>query len=105
VAQGYGSGRPVSDRRSAAERGYDGKWRKERAAFLALNPWCVRLGAGCTLIGELVDHRIPHRGDMRLFWDRSNWQTLCTHCHNVHKQRAETGRAEVRRDHRGRLIL
>lgn len=98
MAQGYG-------RRSAAERGYDGRWRKERGAFLALNPWCVKLGSGCTLIAELVDHKTPHRGDMGLFWDRTNWQPLCAHCHNVHKQRIETGRPEMLRDHRGRLIV
>jgi 5-methylcytosine-specific restriction protein A len=98
VAQGYG-------RRTAAERGYDGRWRKERAGFLALNPWCVTLGSGCTLIAELVDHVTPHRGDMGLFWNRSNWQPLCTHCHNVHKQREESGRPEMLRDSKGRLIV
>jgi 5-methylcytosine-specific restriction endonuclease McrA len=91
------------DRRTAHQRGYDGRWRKERAGFLALNPWCVRLGDGCTLIAEVVDHKRPHRGDTTLFWDRANWQALCAHCHNVHKQRAEM--AGPRRDHRGRLII
>ena len=92
-------------RRSAAARGYDGHWRKERASFLAVNPWCVKLGSGCTLIAEVVDHRKPHRGDMSVFWDRTNWQPLCKHCHDVHKQRAEAGHAEVRRDARGNLIV
>lgn len=95
----------IDGRRTASQRGYDGRWRKERASWLALNPWCVSLGSGCTLIGELVDHVVPHRGDMSVFWNRSNWQTLCTHCHSVHKQRIETGRAEVLRDHKGRLIV
>ena len=31
----------------------------------------------------VVDHIIPHRGDMKLFWDKSNWQPLCEHHHNV----------------------
>ena len=31
----------------------------------------------------VVDHIIPHRGDQKLFWDRSNWQPLCEHHHNV----------------------
>lgn len=92
-------------RRTAAERGYDGRWRKARAHYLALNPWCVNLGTGCTLIAELVDHIKPHRGDELLFWTVTNWQPLCAHCHNVHKQREETGQREVQRDHRGRLIL
>lgn len=89
-------------RRNAAQRGYGHKWRKESKAFLALNPWCALQGGGCTLLATLVDHRIPHRGDMTLFWDRSNWQGLCDHCHNVHKQRMENQGPE--RDHRGRLI-
>ncbi|WP_338153338.1 hypothetical protein [Pseudophaeobacter leonis] len=32
---------------------------------------------------------MAHRGDMRLFWDRSNWQPLCTSCHNRRKQQLE----------------
>lgn len=93
------------DRRTASQRGYGYRWRVERAGFLALNPWCVLKGAGCGMLATLVDHRIPHRGDMALFWNRDNWQPLCAHCHNVHKQRIETGRAEITRDHRGRLIV
>jgi 5-methylcytosine-specific restriction protein A len=28
-----------------------------------------------------VDHVVPHRGDMRLFWDEeNNWQSLCASC-------------------------
>ncbi|MGI6721758.1 MAG: HNH endonuclease [Anaerovoracaceae bacterium] len=25
---------------------------------------------------------VPHRGDQKLFWDRSNWQSLCKSCHD-----------------------
>ncbi|WP_189426952.1 HNH endonuclease [Devosia pacifica] len=35
------------------------------------------------------DHITPHRGDDQLFWDRTNWQALCAHCHNSTKQRQE----------------
>src|SRR5262245_12823912 len=28
-----------------------------------------------------VDHIQPHRGDARLFWDRTNLQALCSPCH------------------------
>jgi 5-methylcytosine-specific restriction protein A len=62
----------------------------------------VNLGEGCTLLATLVDHRLPHRGDMVLFWNVDNWQGLCDHCHNVHKARIEARGPE--RDHRGRLI-
>lgn len=38
---------------------------------------------------SLVDHRIPHRGDQALFWDKSNWQSMCTTHHSSDKQREE----------------
>lgn len=31
----------------------------------------------------VVDHIIPHRGNMELFWRRENWQPLCEKHHNV----------------------
>lgn len=36
----------------------------------------------CSGLAQHVDHIIPHRGDLRLFWDRTNWQGLCVGCHN-----------------------
>ncbi|ORE90434.1 HNH endonuclease [Stappia sp. 22II-S9-Z10] len=72
-------------RPSALNRGYNSKWSKARAAFLAEHPRCARCGAEATV----VDHIIPHRGDDRLFWSRSNWQPLCAHCHNSAKQSEE----------------
>lgn len=39
----------------------------------------------------VVDHIIPHKGDRHLFWDSDNWQSLCKHCHDSHKQRMERG--------------
>lgn len=93
---------PQAGRPTATQRGYDHRWRKESRLFLARNPWCVNLGDGCTLVATLVDHIIPHKGDMLLFWRVDNWQPLCDHCHNVHKARAENLGPE--RDHRGRLI-
>ncbi|WIJ24233.1 HNH endonuclease [Devosia sp. RR2S18] len=75
------------DRRrpSARERGYNHKWRKARAAYLLAHPHCVRCGNPAAV----VDHVTPHKGDDRLFWDRTNWQALCTSCHSKHKQREE----------------
>ena len=63
--------------RSAAARGYDRQWRKERAAFLARHPRCVGCGGAATV----VDHIVPHRGDRQLFYDHGNWQALCASCH------------------------
>jgi 5-methylcytosine-specific restriction protein A len=35
---------------------------------------------GRTKAAYQVDHVVPHRGDTSLFWDRSNWQSLCRSC-------------------------
>lgn len=32
---------------------------------------------------SVVDHIVPHKGDQKLFWRRSNWQSLCKRCHDV----------------------
>jgi len=51
--------------------------------FLKRNPLCVEcLERGNIVPATVVDHIIAHKGDMRLFWDRDNWQALCTQCHN-----------------------
>jgi len=42
-----------------------------------------------TTPATVVDHIIPHRGDKKLFWDQSNWQPLCKHCHDSIKAREE----------------
>jgi 5-methylcytosine-specific restriction protein A len=65
-------------RGTAADRGYGGRWRGARQSFLAAHPLC-RCGAQATV----VDHIRAHRGDQRLFWDRSNWQPMCATCHGV----------------------
>ena len=65
-------------RPSAAKRGYDRKWWAARVAFLRSHPLC----AICNKPAVVVDHVIPHRGDMGLFWNSGNWQALCDACHN-----------------------
>ncbi len=75
---------PDRRRGNATSRGYDSKWRKAREDFLRKNPLCLQ----CRREGRLtpatvVDHIVPHRGDLRLFWDRCNWQPLCKDCHDI----------------------
>jgi len=68
-------------RGSAASRGYDRRWRKVSKLWLDEEParaWC-----GCGAPATLVDHIVPHRGDVELFWDESNWQGMCESCHNA----------------------
>lgn len=82
--------RPQSRRPSAAKRGYDSKWAKARIEHLRQEPHCRScLRRGRTVEASHVDHIVPHRRDWKLFWDRKNWQSLCTTCHNSAKQSAE----------------
>ena len=79
------------DRRgSSASRGYGHKWRKARLEHLRANPLCVKcLRLNVTTAATVVDHIIPHRGNMDLFWDRDNWQSLCDPHHSGTKQTEE----------------
>lgn len=64
--------------------GYGYKWRKESKAWLQQNPLCAECErSGRITLATDVDHIIPHRGDMDLFWRRSNWQSLCSLCHKI----------------------
>lgn len=49
---------------------------------------CKRRGE--VAAATVVDHIIPHRGDMDLFWDVGNWQGLCETDHNSTKQFIES---------------
>jgi len=70
-------------RGTAHERGYTADWRKARRLYLSDNPLCKGcLGRGKVNGATVVDHIEPHRGDMVLFWMRSNWQPLCKCCHD-----------------------
>ena len=89
-----------SDKRKTAERGYGGAWQRSREVFLAQpeNVLCVM----CKAVGRLtpatvVDHKVPHRGDQKLFWDTSNWQALCATHHSADKQAIERGGKPPRR--------
>lgn len=71
-------------REHAAARGYGSRWQKARAGWLHAHPLCVLCeAAGLVVAGNEVDHIKPHKGDMALFWDSGNWQTLCKPCHST----------------------
>lgn len=74
--------RSPDNRPSARQRGYSFAWEQARAAFLREHPQCVR----CKAAAKVVDHVIPHRGDQSKFWEKANWQPLCTACHARGKQ-------------------
>ena len=68
------------------------RWRKNRAAFLAKHPLCVKHEArGLMVPAKVVDHKTPHKGDEVLFWDQTNWQGLCARCHNQKTARQDGG--------------
>lgn len=78
---------------SSTARGYGYRWQKAREGHLRNNPLCVMCKEldGRANPATVVDHRIPHRGDQTLFWDRTNWQSLCAHHHSATKQGQEVG--------------
>lgn len=74
-----------SDKRrgSAASRGYDRRWQRARADYLAQHPVCKHCESeGLTVLATVVDHVRPHKGDQALFWSTENWQPLCKACHD-----------------------
>ncbi|MGB4107754.1 MAG: HNH endonuclease signature motif containing protein [Alphaproteobacteria bacterium] len=78
-------------RPSASKRGYGSKWRKARDGYLRKHPLCVHCEREGRVTAALeVDHIIPHRGDMKLFWNRQNWQGLCKTHHSI-KTASEDG--------------
>lgn len=66
------------------------RWSRLRTVVLSEEPLC----RACMQDGQVtsatdVDHIQPHRGDLRLFWDRENLQALCHACHSSKTARGE----------------
>lgn len=79
-------------RDSSGKRGYSSAWRRAREGFLAHHPFCVVCEAeGFPRLAVVVDHIVPHKGDKNLFWDKSNWQPLCKHHHDLKTARENGG--------------
>jgi len=72
-------------RGSSTKRGYNYRWQQARAFFLAEHPLCVDCEKeGRVGVATEVDHIVPHRGDMALFWaSETNWQGLCKRHHSA----------------------
>ena len=78
----------VVERRSAPRRSEESstwqhfysmpKYRKARKKFMSEHPYC----AECGRVASDLDHIRPHKGDLSLFWDKDNWQSLCKSCHS-----------------------
>ena len=79
-------------RESAAKRGYDARWQRARETYLKRHTLCVEcMSEGKLTPATVVDHIIPHKGDSKLFWDKTNWQPLCKRHHDI-KTAKEDGR-------------
>ena len=70
-------------RGSPTARGYNYRWVQARNAFLRKNPLCAICATeGIITRATCVDHVIPHKSDMQLFWNVDNWQSLCYRHHS-----------------------
>lgn len=69
---------------SAAKRVYGWRWQKTSAGRLIKHPWCVDPYKVHVLpqLATCTDHIKAHKGNMALFWDPKNWQSLCDSCHS-----------------------
>ena len=88
-------------RLNSHDRGYDKRWRRESAAHRFLNPLCAdpyRAHGGRPTAAEVTDHIVPHRGNAALFWDKSNWQSLCKPCHDRKTATEDGGFGHARAD-------
>lgn len=62
---------------------YNARWKRLRIKFLDEHPLCEECKrSGFVKEADIVDHIVPHRGDLILFWDEGNWQALCKPCHD-----------------------
>lgn len=64
------------------------RWQKLRAWHLSHNPLCVFCADldGIATSATIVDHILPHKGNLTKFWDNKNLQSLCAPCHDGRKQ-------------------
>ncbi|WP_217638639.1 HNH endonuclease signature motif containing protein [Nitrosospira multiformis] len=84
---------------------YNYRWQQERKVFLGRNPFCAQCAKqGKRTIATIVDHIIPHKGDLEKFWNKDNWQAMCKPCHDSHKQRLEKSGRVIGCDASGRPV-
>lgn len=72
------------------------RWQRLRAHQLSMQPLCRM----CLITEDItpatvIDHVKPHKGDLKLFYDANNLQSLCKPHHDGAKQRIERGQKVV----------
>jgi 5-methylcytosine-specific restriction endonuclease McrA len=74
------------------------RWQKLRWSILLRDLFtcqvCKRIEADTSRL--VADHKVPHRGNERLFWDDRNLQCLCRACHDTVKQSEERSSMQTR---------
>ena len=71
------------ERDQKSKRLYNYRWAKASRAYLNNNPLCVECKKNNKITpARVTDHIVPHKGNKKIFWDRSNWQPLCDSCHS-----------------------
>ena len=70
------------------------RWKALRHHQLARFPLCAFcLRREIVEVATTVDHTSPHKGDLDLFHDPENLQSLCKPCHDRDKAAIERGQA------------
>lgn len=75
------------------------RWQKLRQAVLLRDAYTCQhtdvlcIGAHPAPNSPVVDHKIPHHGDERSFWDIENLQTVSKSYHDSQKQKEERAQA------------
>jgi 5-methylcytosine-specific restriction protein A len=71
------------------------RWTRASRAFRSSpeGALCVDCQArGLVVPSAITDHRIPHNGDLELFWDPTNWVGRCWACHSTKSRDDQLGR-------------
>lgn len=72
------------------------RWRALRNYQLSIEPLCrFCLITEDVTAADTVDHIKPHKGDVSMFFEPTNLQSLCKHHHDSAKQMIENGKKVV----------
>lgn len=66
------------------------RWSRLRLKQLSQHPLCERCSSrGVVTAATVVHHKVPHKGDLKLFFDHANLASSCKPCHDIDEQRIE----------------
>lgn len=89
--------RSAEHRKESARLYRTGEWLALRRQQLTIQPFCAEcLKAGKYTLASEVDHIVPHRNDVQLFYDHLNLQSLCHPCHSQKTAREDGGFGRAR---------